>query len=480
MKDKSVRWVGSNVVALVGSIAVSHAQVVINEFQYDDTGTTDDREFVELFNAGILPVDIGNWVVAGRDTVTNVPVTIPAGTMLASGGFYVIGNAGVPTTNTVGLGQVVASGFLQNDNEVIELFDATATLVDAVAYEANLGLPFASGIAAQIGPGFWGNHQGTESGAPAGTTNTSVARYLDGRDTNNNGRDFGLRRGTPGAANSPGGEIINYTPQNVDAFGDGTTIPGFAGSFVNARVFTPGTVTPGLNLNAIPAPAGANKAIIAWDNSGGGNSVVSDAVFGDGGAFQLQVYFDTENMPPNTAGTTPFTGSEITFYGIGGGDAFTNLEDITGAVTLAAGTVAASGFTGVHWLYEKTSNGSEKLYLVDANDGGNSNADNALGLDWVILATIDLSSTPSGWHDLRLSIAPDGTGVGVFDTQVVNFNTLPGIVGSFSVGYRENTQDGSILVPTYLRPPTFAMPVPEPGVAALLALGALGLARRRR
>ena len=54
---------------LCGAIAalpsLASAQVVINEFQYDDE-STDDREFVELYNAGALAVDISGQRVAAE------------------------------------------------------------------------------------------------------------------------------------------------------------------------------------------------------------------------------------------------------------------------------------------------------------------------------------------------------------------------------------------------------------------------------
>ena len=46
--------------------AVASAQVVINEFSYDDSGA-DDREFVELYNAGANPVDISGWRLDAND-----------------------------------------------------------------------------------------------------------------------------------------------------------------------------------------------------------------------------------------------------------------------------------------------------------------------------------------------------------------------------------------------------------------------------
>jgi Lamin Tail Domain/PEP-CTERM motif len=467
---------------LTTCISTLQAQVVINEFMYDDTGT-DDREFVELYNAGPASVDIGNWVLSGRDpSGANAAVTIPAGTMLAPGGFWVIGNALVPNVN-----QVVGANAFENDNETLELSDSAATLIDAVLYEGNntaaITLPPLQ--AAQIGSFYWPNHQGIDIGA-TGLTLTSVGRFINGRDTNNNGRDFGMRPGTPGTSNSVG-VITNYAAPNVDAQADGATVSGTVGSFVSPRVFSPGVVSAALNPNAIPAPIGFNKAIIAWDQSGGGNGSISEAIFSNGGSFSLQVYFDTSNLPLSTNATgVPFRGSEETFFGIGSTDAFTNLSDISGGVNLNTSTVSANGATGIHWYYEKvgeTGAGlgdvSEKLYLVDANDGGQSNADGPGGLDWTVLATIDLSSTPSGWYKLSLSIAPDGQGVAMFDNQTFNFTTVAGLVGEFSVGYRENTQDGAITVPGYLRPATYA--VPEPGTFGLLGLaGVLAGIRRRR
>jgi hypothetical protein len=164
-----------------------------------------------------------------------------------------------------------------------------------------------------------------------------------------------------------------------------------------------------------------------------------------------------------------------------------NLADLSGAVGLTGTTVSANGVTGVHWYYEKVGettigagNVSERLYLVDANDGGQSNADGPNGLDWTILAEIDLSSTSSGWYKLSIEIAPNGQGTATFDTQTFNFTTIAGFAGEFSVGYRENTQDGALTVPGYLRPATYAI-IPEPGTLGLLSLAVplLGFRRRR-
>src|SRR5918993_1055505 len=92
------------VAACAGVVAFSslaHGQVVINEFVYDD-GSTDDREFVELYNAGNAPVTIGGWTLGGQDGVgANTTTTITAGTTLAPGAYYVIGQTGVTNVNQV-------------------------------------------------------------------------------------------------------------------------------------------------------------------------------------------------------------------------------------------------------------------------------------------------------------------------------------------------------------------------------------------
>ena len=63
--------------------------VVINEFQYDDSGT-DDREFVELYNRSASPVNISGWKLESRDQLgPNPSYTIPANTIMLPGSFYV-------------------------------------------------------------------------------------------------------------------------------------------------------------------------------------------------------------------------------------------------------------------------------------------------------------------------------------------------------------------------------------------------------
>jgi hypothetical protein len=470
--------------ALPIALTPAFGQVVINEFQYDDD-STDDREFVELFNSGGASVDISGWSVGGRDASgANIFVNIPAATTLAAGAYYVIGQVNVPNVN------LVNATFLENDGEQLELWTAasgTGTLVDGVIYEGNKGTTshgaISAGMAAQVGPTYWGNHQGTDLVGTPLRTRTTVSRHYDGFDSNNNGRNFGMLPSTPGTANSVGA-VTSFAAPNVDALPDATLVSGFTGSFVGARVITPTVAVLGLNPNAIPAAPNSTKAIVAWDNSGGGNAVVSDRIFNGSVSYDIVAFFDTSNMTVNSNATNvKFRGTEQTYYGLGSIDAFANSADVTGELGLGT-AVSANGATGVGWLYQKIGESalglgdvSEKLILFDANDGGNANL--GAGLDWAVLGTIDLSGRGSDWYRLSISVDAAGNGTATFDDQTINFTIAAGLVGEFYAAYREGAQLGATGVPDFLRPATFAV-VPEPSTAALLGLGGIVLLLARR
>ena len=511
------------VLVLSSCASLARADVVINEVLYDDGGT-DDREFAELYNNGTEPVDIGGWTLGGQDiTGANPSTTIPASTVLAAGATWVIGDPNVTNVDQT----ITANSFFENDAETLELRNSAGVLQDAVVYETNKGSTTAStgygtlpaDVAAQVGggassPGIWGNHQTNDAGAsPLNGTLSSLARYVDGRDTNNNGRDFGLRPPTPGANNNPL-NVTSYTVPDVSSQSPGTSLTNWGSAFAPPRVIQP-TVADVLNPNAITAPpTGSDRALVEWDTTGGGNAGSAPETFNQPGkaSFDIYAYLDTNDLPvmSNSAGTQ-FTGSEVTVYTIGGIDALNNLTDLSGATTI--GNASGNGTTGVAWVYEKVGLGaapgntpvSEKLFLVDANDGGDSAIGG--GMDWTILATVDLSSTPSGWHRLSISIGSNpgdynnngivdagdyvvwrkaaatdtlpndptpgvvdasdygvwrshfgntgGSGVAMFDDQTFSFTTEP-FVGAFGVAYRENTQLGADTTPdAIMRPATF-------------------------
>ncbi|MHC4088749.1 MAG: lamin tail domain-containing protein [Planctomycetota bacterium] len=394
--------------------------VKINEYQYDDSGT-DDREFVELYNAGVDPEDISGWTLRASDTTPppgddNSDYTIPGvpdsgTTVLAAGDYYVLGTALVPNVDQ----EVGVNDLWEDSNEALELLDGIGLAVDTFVSELNKGAP-----AITTEGGFWGNFRSEDT-----TPQQSLARWIDGRDTD---------------------LITDYEPPDVDALVVGTDVAGLGGSFVNARVIDP-TLADIDNPNAITASPQGGNAIIAWDSAGGGNMVVSEDVVQ--GSYTISAYLDTA---PYGVG-----GAESTTYGLlGSTGTFYNMPDPSD--TFFGDVSTANGNTGIGWLYEKEdSAGLVTLRLIDFGDGGDSSDGPLTPRDWTIITSIDLSLEASDWY--RLSIDYDGgTGnaVAKFDNQTFNFTTETGLVGAFYVGYRESLAGVPALL---LRPPTFDLSV---------------------
>lgn len=449
-------------------VANAPAQVVINEIHYDDTGPSgaDDFEFVELYNAGASAVDISGWTLGGRDgTTVNPSFVVPAATSIAAGGYYVFGNTAVATRN-----QTIAANSLENDAEQYTLWTGAfeaSTLVDAFVSEANKGAgPAATqygtpspGVSAQIGGGYRGNYQsghiagqGAQGGAPSvGPVLVSISRFVDGLDSNVNGRDFGLRRATPGAANSTGLGTV-YQGPNVDSLTVGTEAPGMYAAFVNPRVINPTAVSTH-NPSAIAASPQGGNAVTIWDTEFGGQGGGIDTVMQGNGRFDLLVYVDPR--------VTAAADSEEWILGIGGGaDALHNFAGVSGTV---------NGSSGLGWLFRRDS-AARSLQLIDFGPGSPSGS-------WTILGTINLTDSDLGWHILGIDV--NGTSVsGYFDATVFNGTTIANLTGNLLyASYREGF---AINTDPLLRPLTIDM-IPEPSALALgLMGGVLFLFRRRK
>ena len=142
--------------------------------------------------------------------------------------------------------------------------------------------------------------------------------------------------------------------------------------------------------------------------------------------------------------------------------------------------------TGIAWVYERTAlNGAtpskQFLYLVDANDGGDSTLGGNTALDWTILQSIDLGSLSSDWFELSINIDAAGNGVARFNGTSYNFTTSTALnSAAFNVSYRENLQLAADATPDALmRPATFS-PVPEPASLVLVLMGLASAAAWRR
>jgi hypothetical protein len=548
--------------------------VVINEIVEDEQDfestdiSPDTREFVEFYNATAAPIDISGWTLDLVDLGVAVsdppspPLThdiMPAGSTIPAHGYFVIGAATVPNVNYSPFDGELWPNSTTNGS-VWELRNpnlAGETLVDAVALDTFRSVELANATQAQlnqiaagqtVGPdargGWWGQVESENANAP--NRSMSVGRYLDGRDTNINGRDFGYIPVTPGASNNLP-QVASYTVPNADSMAVGTLDATANASFKLPYVIDPAQAGPaGLggqdaNPKAIVASPQGGKALVAWDETGGGNVVYSDKYVNK---FAISAYIETR--PIGAATATARIQAEHSIYGIGTSDPFFSSPDPTGLRGLAS---AANGSTGIGWVIERVerfgdadfdedsdvdgndfliwqrgviptgtltgtnatgdanadtnvdgadlnfwkvatgaAGGGEVattktiLLLVDMNDGGDSvPGDN----DWQVIKAYDLSKTTQAWHTLGVDYDPaTGAVIATFDSEIINFNTQTGLVGNFYAGYREELPGAGGV---FARPPTYdlvatggAGAVPEPASALIVACGALALAGVRR
>jgi hypothetical protein len=433
--------------------------VVINELVKEErtggTGavTPDTREFIELYNRTASPVDIGGWQIASVNLGTglSIPDSLPAGATIPGNGYYVIAVDGRAITGANHYIPLGAGDDLFPDlaNLAIELRNSGGVLQDAVGVEI-FRTPQTTSMtaeqAAQIGNGAWSLvHSYNIDDTSPDFSRLSYARYRDGRDTNKNGRDFGFLPLTPGASNNlPLNDV--HTVPDVDGLNHGEFVTGYNYSFdfngrQAVRAIDPGTADA-INPSVIsPSPQGG-KAMINWDQSGGGSVAYSKELVN---SFELHAYLDSTNL--NMPGDWE---AEWTAYGIGTTDPQFQTPNLNGLIPGTGATTirTQNGSSGIGWVFERFQvtadalTNSAKLSLVDFGEGGNS-VPTATDKTWNIIATFELTPTDAGWHKLGLDYDP-ATGVvtATYDDETrtftpANHSATNPMLGTFFAGYRE-------------------------------------------
>ena len=421
------------VVALVLQATISNAQVVINELSYDDSGPSDDHEFVELFNSGTEPVDVSGWFLAtGSNLGAGASFDLPVGTTLESGSHFVLGSRNVPGVDL----PFTRNDLFGNGPGYMVLVSLDNRVVDRVVYETNKGT---NGIPAEalVEGGIWGNPVLVES------TRLSWQRWLDGLDTDRNEADFGQLPWTPGETNDR-----DTDPRLSSSFEEGSpedAVDGLPGSFTPARIIEPEMISPS-NPSSIPESPDGGQAMIAWDPAGGGNFVVHDARPVDGLVFEAWVYLDAE--------LESIDEREMWSIGLRGTcGAFYNLPLIADA----------NGNSGVTWTYEVSAAGAN-LHLIDEGFAGPARTRS-------ILASYDVvAGVNDGWQRLRLEVrgrtvvARFGGEYGsTSEGELVEGTLRNAGIGSFYIGYREDLADLARTRPPTLDRLEVSTPAPQGG-----------------
>lgn len=178
---------------------------IINEVDADQAGT-DAGEFVELFGPPSTPLTGLVVVFYNGATDTSYAAFDLDGFMTSPGGYFTLGNAGVP-----GVDLVFASDLLQNGADAVALYvgDAanfpngtpvtTANLVDALVYDT--ADPDDPGLLVLLNPG---QPQVDENAATTGTT-VSMQRCPNGSGGARNTASYALFNPTPDGSNTCAG-----------------------------------------------------------------------------------------------------------------------------------------------------------------------------------------------------------------------------------------------------------------------------------
>jgi hypothetical protein len=165
----------------------SSGDIRVNEFMTGSTGAA-SNEFVELWNAGSTAVDVSGFKVAYRSaagTSDTTLATIPAGTTIPVGGFYLLAGSGYLGSHVP---DQTFSASLAATGGGLAVRDASGTILDSVGYGEATNA-FVEGQPASAPPA---------TAAPG----SSSGRIPDGHDTNDNAADFSVSSTpSPGASN---------------------------------------------------------------------------------------------------------------------------------------------------------------------------------------------------------------------------------------------------------------------------------------
>ena len=265
--------------------ARSASGIVISEYRFRGP-KGDNDEFIELFNAGHAPVNVGGWLI--RVSANNVPTslatraTIPANTVIPPGCYYLVANATVSTT---------LPGFVGPGRPTPNLTYANNGFGDegGVAIATSL---LASGIVDQVGQGTAPNAYGeglrlTAANLPPGVVlTTNVERGIERRpgvnghfDTDNNASDFEVKDvSTP--RNADAGNCIQQVNLGVVASLPAPSVEQGQPLTVFASV-SPATVplSSGIGVTGDLSAVGGSSSTPFADNGVAPDMVANDQVF---------------------------------------------------------------------------------------------------------------------------------------------------------------------------------------------------------
>ena len=168
------------------------ATLLVNEIDYDQAGSTDSAEFIEILNPGSAAVDLADYRFELVDGADDEPYqSVDGSGQLPGGGFLVLAKQSLidtPSFLPAGTLTIALTGnSITNGPDGVRIVrQAGSRVVDAVHYE---------GVVPGAG-------EGSPAPQDPDTDTTSIGRCPAGFDSDDNGLDFRAMPATPGAANT--------------------------------------------------------------------------------------------------------------------------------------------------------------------------------------------------------------------------------------------------------------------------------------
>lgn len=114
--------------------------VVINEIHYHPDSNTEEVEFVELYNAGAMAVDLDGWSLDG-----GIEYTFTGKVLLGPGAYLVVSENPADVQSRFGVTSYGPfEGSLSNEGEAVALRDDTGEMIDEVDYGCDFPWPTAA------------------------------------------------------------------------------------------------------------------------------------------------------------------------------------------------------------------------------------------------------------------------------------------------------------------------------------------------
>ncbi|MSQ02550.1 MAG: lamin tail domain-containing protein [Myxococcales bacterium] len=181
----------------------------LNEVLYDPTEDDDTYEFVELYNAGDVTIQLEGYVLDAAKSDWSDNAILPAGAVLEPGEFYVIGGGDVENQDYSAAGLDLGNG---TDGDGVRVSSCDGVLLDTVLY---------------------GGAEGDELVGDGGATDvvdkvsagSSIGRFPDGQDSDAHTDWVAYSSPSPGEANADPA-AIDTGDDTGNGTGDGPIEPG--------------------------------------------------------------------------------------------------------------------------------------------------------------------------------------------------------------------------------------------------------------